>query len=202
MLETLSDQRARGIIEEDFKRINDIGEQKTGTLIWATRLFGIQVQQTEKPQALGMRLFLDYPDAFEYAWARYCVYGSTSRISRHNIPCEGFEINATKLETFSEEVKHHLSELAKGEECRVHHYDEGDQVVILVARGSYIRTIARWEGGEIKIDSFRPASGYSPLRQKVLPALHTNPSCQGPRAIHQIFYQRNSRRPLPGEESR
>jgi len=40
----------------------------------------------------------------------------------------------------------------------VRSYDEGDQVIVLVTRGSYFRTIARWEGGEIKVDSFRPAS--------------------------------------------
>jgi hypothetical protein len=158
LLDTLEDERIREMIFEDFRRMNDICEQKLGTLVWVGKLFGIEAFENETPQALAMRLFLNYEEAFEYAWARYCIYGSASKISRHNIPCEGFEIDADKLEAFKEEIKGYFADLAKGADCRVSYYDEGDQVVILIARGSYFRTIARWEGGEIKFESFRPAS--------------------------------------------
>ena len=51
-----------------------------------------------------------------------------------------------------------MANSAKGEECRVHYYDEGEQVIFLVERGSYLRALAHWEDGEIKVKSFRPAS--------------------------------------------
>ncbi len=158
LLDTLDNESVREMVYEDFRKVNDICEQRTSTLVWASNLFKIEHGQNELPQALAMRLFLDYPDAFDYAWGRFCVYGSSSKISRHNIPCKGLEVDAQKLKAFEDEVRRYFSDLAKGQECRVRSYDEGDQVFVLVAHGSYFRTIARWEGGAIKIDSFRPAS--------------------------------------------
>ncbi|HEX77107.1 MAG TPA: hypothetical protein G4O03_01650 [Dehalococcoidia bacterium] len=157
LLEGLEDERLRGTIYEDLRRINDIGEKAMGTLVRTTKRFGIETNQNEKPQALAMRLFLDHPEAFDYAWAWYCYYYSTSKISQHRIDCQGFSIDVDKLDAFKEEVRSFFSDLAKGEECRVSHYEEDNEVVILVAHGSYIRTVARWEGREIKIESFRPA---------------------------------------------
>jgi hypothetical protein len=157
LLESLQDYRLKGVVHEDLRRINDIGEKAMSTLVRTTKRYGIQTSQDEKPQQLAMRLFLDYPDAFDYAWAWYCYYYSTSKVSQHCINCQGFSIETDKLNAFKEEVGTFFSDLAKGEECRVSHYEEGSEVVILVAHGSYIRTIARWEGGEVKTDSFRPA---------------------------------------------
>jgi len=157
-LETPKNETIKELVYEDFRKINDICEQRTSTLVWASKLFSIERGEKETPQALAMRLFLDHPDAFDYAWGRFCVYGSTSKISRHNIPCEGLEVDTQKLKAFEDEVRQYFSDLAKGQECKVRSYDEGDQVFVLVSRGSYFRTIARWEGGEIRVESFRPAS--------------------------------------------
>jgi len=158
LLDTLDNESVREMVYEDFRRINDICEQRTSTLVWASKLFKIERSENERPQALAMRLFLGHSEAFDYAWGRFCVYGSSSKISRHNIPCEELEVDTEKLEAFEDEVRIYFSNLAKGQECRVRSYDEGDQVFVLVTRGSYFRTIARWEGGEIRVESFRPAS--------------------------------------------
>ena len=87
LLETLDNEQVREMILEDFRRINDICEQKASTLVWAGKLFKIDISPNKPLQSLAMRLFLDYPEAFEYAWTRYCVYASPSKISRHNLPC-------------------------------------------------------------------------------------------------------------------
>jgi hypothetical protein len=104
-----------------------------------------------------MRLFLNHPEAFEYAWARYCAFGSSTSISKHNIPCEALYLDGCHLEIFREEMKKYFVSFGKGEDCRVQVYDEGDQVIILVTRGSYYRPFAHWEAGEIKVDPLRPA---------------------------------------------
>ncbi len=157
LLETLQNEQLKGIIHEDLRRINDIGERAMSTLVRTTKRYGIETVQNETPQQLAMRLFLDYPDAFDYAWAWYCYYYSTSKVSQHCIDCQGFSVDSGKLDAFKEEVRAFFSDLAKGEECRVSHYEEGNEVVIPVIHGSYIRTIARWQDGEVKPDSFRPA---------------------------------------------
>jgi hypothetical protein len=157
LLETLQDDSLKGLIHEDLRRINDIGEKAMSTLVRSARRYGIQTRQDESPQQLAMRLFLDYPDAFDYAWARYCYYYSTSKLSQHRIDCQGLTLDTDRLDAFEEEVGTFFSNLAKGRECRVSHYEEDNEIVILIAHGSYVRTIARWEGGEVKTDSFRPA---------------------------------------------
>jgi hypothetical protein len=157
-LETFNDERVREMIYEDFRRINDICEQKASTLVWAGKLFQIPTSPDEALQSLAMRLFLDYPEAFEYAWTRYCVYASPAKVSRHNLPCESLQIDSRKLEVFENEIKKYFSDSAKGEDSYVHLYDEGDQVMLLVERGSYLRALAHWEGREVKVKSIRPAS--------------------------------------------
>jgi len=158
LLETLDDEQVKEMIYEDFRRINDICEEKAAALVWAGKLFNIQNYPKETLQALAMRLFIDYPEAFEYAWTRYCIYASTSKISRHNLPCQDLRIDAEKLKTFEKEIGKYFANSAKGDECHVHFYDEQERAVVLVARGSYFRAVARWEGGAIKVESFRPAA--------------------------------------------
>jgi hypothetical protein len=157
LLNSLGDERLKAVVFEDFRRINDICEQQAGGLVWASKKFDIPQLENETPQALGMRLFLNHPEAFEYAWARYCVFGSSTSISRHNIPCETLHLDGHRLEAFNEEVKKYFASFAKGQDCRVQLYDEGDQVIILVTRGSYYKPFAHWEAGEVKVDPLRPA---------------------------------------------
>jgi len=57
LLDTLDDERVKQVIFEDFRRINDICEQKAGTLVWASKLFKIERYENETSQALAMRLF-------------------------------------------------------------------------------------------------------------------------------------------------
>jgi len=157
LLDNIDDDRLKAVVFEDFRRINDICEQQAGGLVWASKKFDIPQLKNETPQALGMRLFLNHPKAFEYAWARYCIFGSSTSISRHNIPCETLHLDGHWLEAFNEDMKKYFASLAKGEDCQVQLYEEGDQVIILVARGSYYRPFARWEAGVIKVDPLRPA---------------------------------------------
>ncbi len=157
LLESLPDAWLRGVVYEELRRINDIGEKAMSTLVRTTKRYGIPIEQNEKPQQLAMRLFLDHPDAFEHAWAWYCYYYATSKVSLHCVNREGFSIDTDKLDAFKEEARAFFCDQAKGEECRVSHYEEGNEVVILVTHGSYIRTVARWEGPVVRIDSFRPA---------------------------------------------
>lgn len=157
LLETINDERVREMIYEDFHRINDICEQKASLLVWASKLFQIQTSLDETIPALAMRLFLDYPQAFKHAWRIFSVYASSKKMSCHNLPCQSLQVDLEKLKDFENELKDYFSESAKGEECHIYFYDEDDQVILLVERGSYLHTLTHWEGREIKAKSYRPA---------------------------------------------
>jgi len=158
LLDTLDDELVREMVLEDFRRINDICEQKASTLTWASKLFQIQPSPNEALQGLAMRIFLDYPEAFEYAWTRYCIYTSSSKISRHNLPCQCLRIKPETLAAFEKELQSYFALSCAGEVCHVYHYDEDGHVILRVERGSYLRTVAHWEGRKVKVESFRPAS--------------------------------------------
>ena len=113
-----------------------------------------------------MRLFLDHRDAFEFAWSRYLLYASSSRVSLHRVPSDRVLLAESEVAAFAEESRRWFADLAKGDVCSVRRFDDAGDTVILVSHGSYIRTIAYWEGDRIALNSFRPASedilAYSP----------------------------------------
>ncbi len=147
-----------GIINEDFQRINDIAKDATGTLVYACKKGGIAFTPNESPAQLSMRLFLDYPDIFDYAWSRYLLYDTSSRLSIY--PLAGLNhvsIDEEKKEAFRESIQEWFADLAKGEQCIVNTHEDRGQLVILIRRGAYIKSVPFWNGSEISINSFRPA---------------------------------------------
>jgi len=57
----------KSIITEEFHRINDVCYKDLPS--WAAQRFGIPVYPYEKSQTMALKLFLDQPRAFEFAWA-------------------------------------------------------------------------------------------------------------------------------------
>jgi len=150
--------QAKGVILEDFRRVNDICEQGMNLVVRAHQKFNLDFDSDRPRQELAMRLFLDHKDAFEFAWTRYLLYASSSRLSLHKIPSDRVVIGESELEAFRDEVRRWFADLAKGDVCSVRHFEDAGDTVILVSHGSYIRTIAYWEGDRIALNSFRPAS--------------------------------------------
>ncbi len=148
---------ARGLVLQDFRKINDIGERGKNLLVKAYGRLGIRWNADHTPENLAMRLFLDYGDAFDYAYAWFCYYHAAAKMSHHRIPGD-FGYTKTKGKAFLREIKDWFKELAKGQECIVTPYDEANSTVILIKHGSYVRTIAYWKEKEIKFLSFRPAN--------------------------------------------
>jgi hypothetical protein len=150
--------QAGGVILEDFRCINDICEQGMNLVVRGCQKFSLEFDPDRPRQELAMRLFLDHKDAFEFAWSRYLLYASSSRLSFHEIPSDRVQIGESELAAFREETRRWFADLAKGDVCRVSHFEDAGDTVILVSHGSYIRTIAYWEGDRIALNSFRPAS--------------------------------------------
>ncbi len=149
--------QAKGWVQQDFRKINDICEKGKSLVIRAYKYFEVTWDKGENLENLAMKLFLDHKEAFDYAYAWYCYYRATSKMSHHKMPGD-LKITKKQLDGFRREVKEWFKDLAKGPECIITHYDEENTTVILIKHGSYIRTVAYWKENEIKMHSFRPAN--------------------------------------------
>lgn len=161
---------AKGFILQDFRKINDICEKGKSLVVEAYKHFDISWDRRDKPENLSMKLFLDYTDAFDYAYTWYSYYHATSKMSHHRIPGD-FRLTKERLKSFLAETEEWFKDLAKGPKCIITHYDEEDSTVILIKHGSYVRTIAYWKEDKIEINSFRPASEDILLYNKAMEVL-------------------------------
>ncbi len=148
---------AKGLVLQDFRKINDICEKGKNLIIRAYNYFNIQWNRKHAPENLAMKLFLDHKDAFDYAYAWFCYYHASAKMSHHRMPGE-FNLTKKKSDSFLKEIKGWFTELAKGQECIVTPYDEDNSTVILIKHGSYVRTVAYWKKKKIEFLSFRPAN--------------------------------------------
>jgi hypothetical protein len=80
--------RHDGVVLEDFRRINDLCERGMNLVVRACQKFDLHFDPDMTKEEMAMRLFLDHRDAFEFAWSRYLLYSSSSRLSFHEIPAD------------------------------------------------------------------------------------------------------------------
>ncbi len=144
------------IIMEDFRRISDIANEGTGVLVRACNKYGIRFPESA-PESISFGLFLNHPEAFEFAWSRYLLYGSTGRLSVHPVPLGNLRVTPDQLADFRSAVRMWFANQAKGEQCHVKRFDDGGEIVILIQHGTYVQTVSFWDGDEVKMTSFRPA---------------------------------------------
>ena len=148
------------LIGETFQRISDISGAAAPVLYRACERYEIATDSSddETPTALGFRVFLDHPEAFEFAWARYLLYGTGAKLSTYPFP-RGTQAAAgpEALQAFRLALTGWLSNQAKGIQCRLQPFNDDGDLVLLVQRGTYVQTVSFWEGDELRIQSFRPA---------------------------------------------
>jgi len=157
-LDDMEDEELQRSILEDFTHINDICEKMMNILVKAVHRYEIDVTGEEQKQELAMRIFLHHLEAYEYAYDYYCLFNSTSKMSDHNITAGDFKITHKKIDRFKDRVIQFYSDLLKGRECRVRHYDDKDETIIVVMHGSYKRSLSVWRGQMVKTFFIRPAN--------------------------------------------
>jgi len=151
------DELLKAVILEDFRRVNDISQRRMGLPFQAARQFGVPAYPEERPEAVAMRLFLNHPRAFNFAWALYSYRASSANISQHWLQRNGVDMNESALSSFTRGMQEFFTAQNRGRECRVSFYDEDKEAVVLVLHGSYKRTVACWQGQELTMNCFRPA---------------------------------------------
>jgi hypothetical protein len=122
-----------------------------------------------------MRLFLDQREDFDCAWSLYLIYNNPSKLSVYRLPSPRMEVTPEHIGHLQTELAGWFSGLAKGDACHVDWFVDGDDTVIRISRGSYLRNIACWQGDQVTFFRFRPATEdvivYNPaLSQLVIKA--------------------------------
>jgi hypothetical protein len=103
----MADERnadATALVLEDLRKINDICEKAKNHVVRAYKQSDIPWDDEDSPENLAMKLFLDHPAAFDYAYMWYCYYHTSSTLSSHRIP-GNFKLNSRKLDKFLGETK-------------------------------------------------------------------------------------------------
>jgi hypothetical protein len=144
-------------IREEMRRINDICEQAVGLLIRAYQYYLIPYDAELPRPHLATILFLDHPLAFDFAWSRYLLLASGSRLSVHFVPAEVLSFDEDRLAGFEGGIRQHFDDNGMGEQCEVSPFEEHGERVILVRHGGHVKTVSQWEGAEDwSTRSYRP----------------------------------------------
>lgn len=147
----------RSVVTGEFRRMNDLCTRSTNLLIRGYRRAGIEPPNDKTAQELAMRLFLDDREAFEYAWSRYLLFGGSPKLSVYPLAITVQPADQPGPAGFQADMKRWFSDLAKGD-CTVRHFEDDQELVILVTRGSYMRTVACLNGSDVGFTTFRPAT--------------------------------------------
>lgn len=156
--DTNQDDRAVNIIREEFTVINDICAKAMHFVIDAVKKYAIQTTGEESVYELAMNIFLNYQEAFDYAYDSYCLFSAPGKMGQYNISADNIDITVERINEFKKRISDFYSKQAKGRECIIRHYDENNEIIIVVIRGSYKRSIAEWINKEIKTHIYRPAN--------------------------------------------
>jgi hypothetical protein len=145
-----------GLIRQDFRRINDMASKGVAILLSAYERFDVPFDHSRTPEHLGLALFLDHPQAWDFAWSRYLLFALDSKVSVYAFPHSELGFGEERVTAFRQGVSHSLVNQAKGAQCDVRTFEHDAHRIIYVRRGYYIRPITFWEGEQVEIRCFRP----------------------------------------------
>ena len=159
-LDSPNDLDIKDDIRQDFIQINDLCERSMGFLIDEVNKRRIGMNEKESQEELGMRMFLQHKDVFEYAHDRYYFLHSSGKISEHNISADERDVSDDQKRLFNEKVRGYFAKLAKGGNSIIRYHKRDDRLMIAIVHGSYKRAVSSWENDEMKDTrtiSYRPA---------------------------------------------
>jgi hypothetical protein len=158
LLDESSNEDVKNEIMEELHCINDVAERGQDYLEIAKSEFGIETPDDEPRERTAMRLFLnENADAFQMAYDLYSYRTEAADLSHHKFRDGQASFSKKHLDQFKDAIGEHYRKQAKGEDCDIRHYVEGDNHIIFVARGDFVKTQQVWENSKIKNSYFRPA---------------------------------------------
>lgn len=148
----------RNNIEEDFRCMNDVAEKGQDYMERAKREFGITTPDEEPRERTAMRLFLDdNPEVFQMAYDYYLFRTIAANLSHHKFPSGQADCGRKCLDRFRAMIVEHYQKQSRGEDCAVRHRADGDNHILFVARGDFVKTQLEWDEGRVHNHYFRPA---------------------------------------------
>ena len=169
----------RAVITGDFHRINDTCYKDLP--FRAAQRFGIPVHPYEKSHTIALKLFLDQPRAFEFAWALYSFAAAYAGISQHWLQRDNTRADSETIANFKSETQSFFAAQARGDHCQVYVFDHQDDMVILVLHGTHVRTVTFWQGPDIMTNPFRFACDDVLIYNKARAVLSVKVSARGDR---------------------
>lgn len=144
-------------IEEELQCINDIADRSRGYLEDAIKDYSIQKTDTDSPATVAMRVLLHSEEAFSKSFDHYLYVVYSEKLSHHKFHHGVADFTSSKVAKFKSEVIRYFKECGKSENCDIRERSEGDERILLIARGDFMDSHLIFEGGKMKISSFRPA---------------------------------------------
>ena len=149
----------RTLIDERLQCINDTADHARPCLEQACREYKIGKQEDETSETTAMRVYLHSEEAFSLAFDAYLYYILSEKVSRHKFQKATPNFSDGQFPLFKSAVEVYFKDCGKSFHCDIRHRIEGDNHIILVARGDFMKTQLVFKDQEVKtrIESFRPA---------------------------------------------
>jgi len=157
LLDGIEDKEKRLLIEEEMYCINDIADRSRNYLEDAVRDFNIQVNEDDSSETIALKVFLHSEEAFSVAYDHYLYVIYSEKLSHHQFTEGNCDFGESKVANFKKEIEQYFKETGKSENCNIRERIEGDKNIIFIARGDYMKTHLVFDGGRIRVQSFRPA---------------------------------------------
>lgn len=156
-LEEPENDALKGLVDYDFKRVNDIATFGEGPLLEAYRYYRLPLDQNATNEALSLELYLSYPEAWGKVWSRFLMSSLSGKASHYRLPAKAIELSSELCRAFESDVRKGHAARAMGNLAKVHPYDDAGQVLLYVERGQRMRATAHWEGADVSFMAYRPA---------------------------------------------
>ena len=169
----------RAVITEDFHRVNAVCYKDLPSI--AAQRFGIPVHPYENSHTIALKLFLDQPRAFEFAWALYSFVAAYAGISQHWLQRHDTLADSGTIAKFKRELQSFFAAQARGDHCQIYVFDHPDDMAILVLHGTHVRTVTFWQGPDIMTNPFRFACDDVLIYDKARAVLSVKVSARGDR---------------------
>ena len=158
-INTQLNANGRSMVIEDFSRISEITQHGMNLLVQGYKRAGITPNAKFTREQQGMILFLEHRDSFDFAWARHLFYSSDAKLSLYRVDLDALHVDADAKAAFEEELRAWFADQAKGDFCWVRPYEDGRQVIFLLAHGSYVKTVAFLnDDKKVSFQSLRPVA--------------------------------------------
>jgi len=102
------------IVRQQLRRMNDLSARHMGYLLAAFQRYEIPVDSNLTPEAHALRLFLDSPEGFDYAWSRYLLSANAETLTHYYFPVRDLDLGADALSTLKHGVGEYFERAAKG----------------------------------------------------------------------------------------